>query len=658
LQSPEVLDRIAKQIQSRYPDVTGNSLLGEIFSKDLVVQRLGATSPDPTRVLEITYRGKDPQKTQFILEELAKGYLRYSLDDRTSRIGGGIGFIEDQLPNLQQRVRSLEDQLQALKQRYRLLDPTVEGSSISKQLQDTRAQRVQTERELAEQQAAYNRLTGQLGLTPDEALAASSLSENPTYQSLIAQIKTLDAQIAIKSARYTEEGYPVASLLSQRKNLERLLEDETRRNLGQSFSGISQDSQIRTFQNETRLGLIKQLVDTAGTTQLLQIRREAVSKAEASLDQQLQEYPEIVRRYNDLQQQLDISTKTLNQFLTQRETLRIESAQKELPWEIISAPSIFKNAQGQAVPEDGGASKRMLTNLGIGLALGILAALLKEKIRNIFYSSLDVPDALNLPALSVVPFKKGSQQMSRSLPPNDPFAKAFGSLYTNLRFLTAQPVRSVVIGSAVAGEGKTLVALNLATTAAALGQRVLLVDANLRDPQLHTLFDLTHARGLTEVLTEDKMSWEEAIVPLEPNLSLLTAGQVSQNSAQLLASKEMQSVMHQMQSAFDLVIYDSPNMSEFSDTTFLAGQTEGVVMVVSVRKVKRSRVKQALAELKKFRLPVLGLVSNHPGKRANAVAAEKDPYENLYASKPALLGLNGLNSASPTPLPQSRDVVR
>ena len=657
MQSPEILDKIAKQIRSRYPETTGTALLGEIFAKNLVVQRLG-TEPNITRVLEVTLKGKDPQQVQFTLEEMAKGYLRYSLEDRTSRVSGGIVFIEDQLPNLQQRVRSLEDRLQKLKERHQLTDAVSEGSAISKQLQDARVQRQLTERELQEQSAAYARLNGQLGLTPNEALAAASLSENPRYQELVALIKKQDAVIASKRATYTDEA-PVLdlNLLKERRNLQQLLEEETQKNLGAAFAD---NSSVRVFRSPTQLALIKQLVDTAGATQLLQIRRDEVAKVEADLGRQLQEYPQIVREYNDLQQQLEIATKTLNQFLTQRESLRIESAQKEIPWEIIAAPTLVKDAKGEPVPEDSGGSRRMLTGLITGLVLGMLAAFLKEKIRNIFYSSLDIPEALQLPALSTIPFKKGLKQgIDRALPATDPFAKAFGSLYTNLRFLSAQPVRSLIVGSAIAGEGKTTVAWNLANTAASMGQRVLLVDANLRTPQLQALLDLHSGRGLTEILTEDGARWEEAIVPLDKNLSVLTAGQAAADSARLLASKEMQSLMYQLHSAFDLVIYDSPNMVEFSDTTFLAGQTDGVVMVVSVRKVNRSRVKQALAELKKFRLPVLGLVSNHPGRGAKASSGQSDPYAQLYESKSPLLGnLSSLNSAPSTSVPQSGDAVR
>lgn len=647
LQSPELLAKIAAQIQSRYPEVTADSLTGAIKAENLVVQRVGTNMLDSTRLVEVSLKEKDPEKLEFILKEFAKGYLRYSLEDRRTRIGGGIEFIEDQLPELQQRVNTLEGQLQTLKQQYRLTDPESEGKSISEQLQEVRSQRLQTQRELAEQQTLYGGLQRQLGLSPNEAIAAAALSENPRYQEMVAELKKVEAQLAIKSARFSDESPVVKTLREQRDNLASLVGDEARRNLGQQLNATT-SPRVLAFQNSTRLALIKQLTDTANTTQLLQIRAQAVTQTEAFLDQKLQQFPVIVRKYNDLQQQLEISTKTLNQFLTQRETLRIEAAQKEVPWELVAEPAVPKDATNKPVPTKDDTTKKMLMGLVGGLFLGLVAAFLKDKAGNVFHSSEDVPGALQLPVLSVIPFKRSLNKLSSSSVVEDSFSKAFNSLYTNIRFLSSNPARSLVISSAGFGDGKTTIALNLALAAAAMGQRVLLVDTNLRLPQIHALLNLSNSRGLTDLLAGDALDLEEVIQqsPQEKYLSVLTSGEISLNSAKLLGSTQMQKLIEQFQDAFDLVIYDTPNLAEFSDANFISAQADGLILAVGVGKTKRPAVKQVLAELKRFRLPILGVVCNHPRKGFSASQSYGQTGQS-YREQPALLeSLNVLKPVS------------
>jgi capsular exopolysaccharide synthesis family protein len=646
LQSPAILEKISDQVKTRYPEITGEVLLKEIYGKNLSIRRVGTDFTDITRLIEVVYKGRDPQQVEFVLQEMKNGYLRYSLEDRRNQIGGGIEFIEDQLPSLQKRVSSLESSLQSLRQEYRLTDPTSESGNLSKQLQDVRAQRLQTERELKEQQATVENLQQQLSLSPTEALAAASLTENPRYQELVGEIKKLDIQIAATSARLTDEFPRLKSLKAQRERLTQLLSDETDRNLALRLASGSVNPQVLTFQNSTRLGLIKQLVDTSNSSKLLEVRSQAIAQAEANLDRQFLEFPGIIRRYNDIQKDLEIATKTLDQFLTQRETLRIEVAQKDVPWEVISAATLIKDANNNPIPADAGSSRLLLMGLAGGLLLGLATAFLLEKLKNVFFSSDDIPDALRLPLLGVVPFNKDTDPLANPASGNE-FAKAFSSMYTNLRFLSTTPPRSLLISSAVAREGKTLVALNLAMAAVSMGQRVLLVDANLRQPQLHAVLNLPNQVGLSDVLSNEQLAWEEAVErsSQDKNLSVLVAGQGSSDASRLLASTKMQKVMSQLHTAYDLVIYDTPNLSAFPDTTFLATQTDGIVMVVSVKKVKQSTAKRVLAELKKFRLPVLGVVPNHPGRAGISSADNSRPYEELYQEQPALLeGVSTVNS--------------
>lgn len=619
LQSNSLLSGIIKQIQTKYPDVNYDSL-----TKDLVVERIGTNLSDSTRLIEVSYKGNDPKKVQFVLDEIAKGYLKYSLEDRTTRIGGGVKFIEDQLPRLQQQVDDLQGKVQGIQQRYNLSDPASDGAELSKQLRDIQAQRLNTQRELQEQKTLYVNLQKQLKLAPDEAITASTVSEDPNYQELLKQLKEVESQIAVESARFSEENPVIQGLREKQRNLSQLLNREARGIVGQSGSGSAGNPKVLAFQNSIRQGLIKQLVDTANQVQLLEVRSRTVAQAEASLNQQLKQFPAISRQYNDLQRRLDIATKTLNQLLVQRETLRVEAAQKEVPWEIVSAPKLPRDPAGNPVPVPGDSTKKLAMGIIAGLLLGLGIAILKERYRDVFFTSEDIEEGIELPLLGVTPFDRSMKLQSRGKAGRhhangSAFLEAFNSLYTSIRFLAANPpISSLVVSSVAPGDGKSTVALHLAQAAAAMGQRVLLVDANLHQPELHVKLGLSNMQGLSDLLSQE-LNPDEFIQrsPKQDNLFVVTSGQLLPDSTKLLASTRMQNLIEQFQSSFDLVIYDTADLLEFADANFLAAYTDGILMVIGITKTKRSLVMQTINKLNAWHLPIIGTVANHTSKRVS-----------------------------------------
>lgn len=270
----------------------------------------------------MSYRGSNPEKVRFVLEQIAQGYLKFSLDDRKVRTEAGVEFIEEQLPTLQQRVTGLEGQMQALKQQYRLTDPVLESNQVSDQLKGVSDKKLEADTLLREQTTLYSVLQKQLGFTPNQALGAASLSQNPRYQDLLTQLKRVEALIAIKLVRFNEDSPIVKNLRDQQRNLAQLVAQESQQNLSASSPGVAENSQILAFQDPVRLELIRQLVQSANLSQSLQVRVQETARNKAALENRLNQLPAITRQYNTLQQQLDIATKTLNQFLLQRETLR------------------------------------------------------------------------------------------------------------------------------------------------------------------------------------------------------------------------------------------------------------------------------------------------------------------------------------------------
>ncbi len=624
LQSPGLLSNVAKRLQPNYPDVTLETLTRDVESKNLNIQRIGTNLLDTTKLIDITYKGGNAEQVQAILLAVSQEYLDYSLEARKSRISGGVEFIEEQLPGLQQRVTDLQVQLQDLQQRYNLTDPGVRGADLSKQALTIENQKLDVQREIQEQVTLLETLKAQLNLTPNEAIAASVLSQDPRYQDLLTQLKKVESEMAVKSARFSPTSPVLESLKVQQQNLSTLLAQETQKILGQSLPDTAKNPQVLTFQNSTRLNLIQQLAVAANQIQVLKSREQSVAKAEVSTTGQLEQVPAIIRQYSNLQRELDIAIKALNQLTIQRDTLQVEAAQKEVPWQLVAKPKVPVDANGKAIAMDRDIKKKLPIGIVAGLLLGIGCAVLLEKFRNIFFCTEDVQDSVKSPLMAVIPYSASDTLIHNgqlvSLRPDQTqiqlkpslFQESFNGLFASLRFLeSSRSIRSLVVGSASPQEGKTTITIQVAQAGAAIGQKVLLVDANFRSPDLHERFGLLNQKGLANILAEPLEPMDCIQRSRIPNLSVLTAGTLTKDSPRQLASSQMQQIVAQLETEFDLVIYDTPHLLGLSDTSFLTAYTDGLLLVVGVRKTKRSVLMQVLTGLENFQLPVVGVVVNH-----------------------------------------------
>lgn len=624
LRSPRVLQDVYEAVSAKHPGFTYAAL-----TQGLTVGRAGGRTPDSqTRILDVSYEGNDPTIVQDVLNEVRDKYLQYSLDDRKSRISEGVKFIDDQLPNLETRVNVLEEEIQALQQDYDLLDPASQGQDLYARLQDIGNQQLETQQTLQETRTLYTTIQRQLQLTPDEAIAVAAISQDPGYQQLLTNINDLESQLATETARWSEEAPPVRRLLERRANLYDLLSQRGQQILG-GMAQVDRNTQLTTFQDSVRLGLVQQLVDTTNQLQVLEVRNRVLSQSRAAVERQVQLFPDISRRYGELQRQLLIATQTLNQLQSQRESLRVAAAQNEVPWEVIAEPQVPTDEFGNPVGTPADNMKLLAAGAAAGMALGLGISILIERKQDTFYDIDDVKDLVPAPRLGVIPVctdgdpslqlvtvSHANGQIEELSQGSFDFQEAFETLHTNLKFLhSSSPVRSLVVCSATPGDGKTTTSLHLARAAAATGQRVLLVDTNLRSPQVHRKLRLNNNRGLSDILRR-KASPDEVIqsAPEMENLDVLTTGSVTSGLTRLMASPQMKGLMGKLESLYDLVIYDSPNLTEAVDANFVAANTDGILMVVSIRQTSRSKVSQSVKKIKEYDLPLLGTVANRASK--------------------------------------------
>jgi non-specific protein-tyrosine kinase len=204
---------------------------------------------------------------------------------------------------------------------------------------------------------------------------------------------------------------------------------------------------------------------------------------------------------------------------------------------------------------------------------------------------------------------QGSLVAARS--PRSAAAEAYRTLRTNLQFSSLdRDVRCVLVTSAVAGEGKTTVVANLGVALAEGGKRVLLIDADLRQPALHELFGLAGSPGLSEALIADRDELP-SLPTAVPDLALLPAGEPPPNPAEFIASARLARLLKRAREQADFVLLDSPPVTAVSDAAVLATLADGVVLVVSAGRTKRELAQRARDQLAHVGAHVLGAVLNN-----------------------------------------------
>lgn len=658
LQSPKVLNPVVANLEKKYPEITYDELITEKKSP-LEIERI-----DETKILEISYSDPDRQKIQFVLDKLSQAYLTYSLEEKRVEVKQGIEFVEQQLPGVRARVDEIQEQLQRFRQKHNLLDPDRQATLLSQNLVEFEDKFFEVEAKLNETKSLYANLQKQIGLEPNQAIAASYLSESPRYQNLLNELQKVEVELANESARFLPTNPVVQSLEDKRQELLPLLQQEALNVLGNEFSQNIQNSSSLASPSTLRLGLNKQYIDTANEIEVLELRYQALQQAIARLNGLSKQMPVIARQYTDIQRQLTVATESLNRFLEAEEKLQLQAAQQALPWQIIAKPLLAEDP----------VSPKPLRNLALGIiggvCLGLGAAVLAERLDPVFHDTEELKDTVKLPLLGSIPLQKdlkplellaqienkpvGLPQLqigntplnvtakTQAKPPlkeknwynASPFLEAFRSLSTNIKLLGSDsPINSIVISSSIPSEGKSTISSHLAQAAAAMGQKVLLIDADLRRPQVHRWMGIDNQAGLSNILATG-LDVQAAIqkVPHWDNLSVITAGDIPPDPTRLLSSKRMQELMEQLKNEhrYDFIIYDTPPILGFADGRILAGRTNGVVLVIRMNKTDRSLLKQNIDNLKMSNVAVLGIVANQVNRSSSGSSYY---YNHYYAER-------------------------
>jgi polysaccharide biosynthesis transport protein len=327
--------------------------------------------------------------------------------------------------------------------------------------------------------------------------------------------------------------------------------------------------------------------------------------------------------YQDAKMQMEQNQEMLQELKRRR---AIEQTNEELT---KTAARIYDPAEPELTPAKPKVALNLALGAFFGLLFGIALAFMLEYLDTSVKSIDDVERFLGVPVLAVIPQGVGVLHRTTGFNPD---AEAYRILRTNIEFnrKTAHS-NCITVVSGGAGEGKSTTLTNLAFVCAQGGYNVLLIDADMRRPRLHTLFDASNAVGLSNFLTQDIRLEDVVLKTPVDNLYFLPSGVLPADGAGILNSQRMSDLISDVKSRFDLVLIDSPPILGVSDASVLVNEADMTLIVVQHRKLPRNmlmRVKQAIENVGGN---VLGVVLNNVDIRSDSQYSYYTSYYTYYS---------------------------
>jgi len=444
--------------------------VGSVANRLTVAPSGGGRQGATEGVLVVSLLWPNPKEGEQILWRMSQEYLSYSLRQRQEKLNQGLEFLDQQAPELQQRVNVLQNTLAAFRQANGFVEPQEEAGAILVQRQGMEAQLKGLQLEQArlegrEASVRSGRLESSATAAPLAPASPGAQAEAPAAgrggdpqgaagmrgaaggraNTPLEDLFAVETALTEAEANYTDATPQVQELRAKRDRLRPMLQ---RRQLGEIQADLAQN-----------------------LSQQQEIWRQLNQLAKGFAIN-----PQQIKQYDALQQQLEVAKDNLSSYIKARESFRLQVAQRTKPWRILSPPQFAPRPVAPSVP------RNLALSLALGTAAGLGLALLRDRLDHVFHSAGELKESLSIPVLGVVPYLPGRENQTISatiagLDGGERFAikESLHNIFANFRMLRAdKDLRLVAITSSTQGEGKTTTTAMFAQSLAQLGQRVLL----------------------------------------------------------------------------------------------------------------------------------------------------------------------------------------
>lgn len=586
------------------------------FSESLELSTQGLGRDIAKGIINVEFFYYDPDTLNSILIDLSQKYLNSALEQRQQRLKDGLDFLNQQAPEIRVKTSKIQDELSEFRRKNNILDPILDAQALQERialLEDRTVNYKINQKRLLDIKDQINK--GNLkAISYEETLKISYMGVDDQStgtdggliisgvdQNLLTQLLEAETALAEAKTKYTSDSITIKSLKTK-------------------------IDKIRPLLRENQL----QSVNTALKSTLSLLKESEIQRKD--LNKVFQKQPQLIKEYEDIIQRLLISQKNLEGLESAKEKFQLELAQGSYPWKVISPAYV------NPIPASPVLTRNLAIGIVFGLFLGIATALLRDRLDHVFHKSEELED-LGVPLLGNIPYvqlfsgireeksdlielinNKGFNNESSIDKKNKNYQRffyqeAFRNLSASIRFLnTGKETNIISLTSSVPSEGKSLVTILLSKTIEEMGQKVILIDGDLRKPQMHTRIGLNNILGLSNYLTDPSTKVEKILqnVPGHKNWKVLTAGRIAPDPTRLLSSKRMLTLIDDLveKEKPDLILFDTPPVLGLADAALTAKCCDGIILLVGINKVDRGFPSLSLKRLFNSGIEVLGLISN------------------------------------------------
>ena len=567
-----------------------NRLVEDIKSNNITIEPIRNSN-----IIKIVATERNPYRSYFFPNKITEAYQRFDIDSKKRQSRNLRNFAEEQLSVMKEALRKSEEALKNYKKKHLILGTSQETNALIDKTTDFEAKyrEATVDRDVLEK-----RLSETVSRLDDEQKRIfETKSDAPQVQNLWDRLTYLEnkkADLIIQGvdkndSRITDlEGDIKRTANELREKLSELL----------SSGSMADFPEIQTLFSKSLELKVEVMVAKAKESAYKRIVQEYEKKMEAVPDQEV--------KLARLERERDANKKIYMMLLEKSEEARISEASE------IGDVTILDRAAFSNIPLKSVKIRNVIIFLFLGILLGVGMTIFVDYLDMSVKSEDEASRILGIPGLAIIP-KINGKSTGKSLllfkeQPNSTETESFRMLRTNLTLSSAdKPLKTILITSPGEGEGKSMVSVNLAYSFYFANRKVLLIDADMRKPAIHSFLNINMSPGLSNIIAENSV--KETIHNID-GVDVITAGTIPPNPAELLDSKKMKKLLENWKQKYDVVILDSPPFLSVSDATVLSKIVDGLLFVTAYGETRRQSLERLKTVLKNLNIQASGFVMN------------------------------------------------